>query len=391
MPVAAACILLAAGSRENVVASFLSLPPFRVIGDLSYSWYLWHWPLIVFAGALMPKSSTVIVVAAAASLLPAWLSYRFVESPVRFRPSFVGRRAIAVAAACVAVPVVAGVGALEFRLPAAAAAYAPALHADLERGCDTASPLGARDRTNCTWRVLHPVGTVVLIGDSNAGHYTEGVVAAARQARMNVIVATQSSCPFIQLRMPAGPGGSPCPGFNHGSLAWLLRHRPNLVIIGARSDTWIEHRANKLALPGHPLTGSTEAKARLWTEGLRSEISELTRVGVPVVVVHPVPVIAIDSGACAAVLAFLDSGCAAAVSRARVDRELARTLVAEKRAIAGLDAHILDLEPELCTARECPSTVRGVPMYRDQYHLSVVGAISLEPVFFRTIREDARA
>ena len=77
------------------------------LGNLSYSWYLWHWPLIVFAGALWPDSSGVLVPAAAVSLVPAWLSYRFVESPIRLGERFRGRSVLRLAAACVAVPIVA--------------------------------------------------------------------------------------------------------------------------------------------------------------------------------------------------------------------------------------------------------------------------------------------
>jgi peptidoglycan/LPS O-acetylase OafA/YrhL len=390
-PVAATCVLLASGSRTNLIAQLLSLAPFRAIGDLSYSWYLWHWPLIVFARAALPGSTLAPAVMAFASLVPAWLSYRFVEQPIRFDRTVVRGRALAVAAVCIAVPVAAASTALVFRLPAAAAAYAPALHADVGRGCDQSASLGSPDRRDCTWRTRHSIGTVVLIGDSNAGHFTEGVVTAARRARLNVVVATQSACPFVALRLSyPGTNYAGCSRFDRESLAWLVSHKPNLVIISSRADSWIEDASYALAAPGSQLTSSPTEKQRLWTAGLRAEVSALTQAGIPSLVVHPVPRITEQGGDCAAVLTFLDRGCNGNVARSKVDRELRRTLLAEKAAVNGLNAKLLDLEPELCTRSRCSGMLNGVPMYRDTIHLSVVGSVALSPVFYRAIVTTAR-
>lgn len=53
------------------------------IGDRSYSWYLWHWPFIVFAGRLFPHSKNAVIAAALISIIPATISYRCIESPLR--------------------------------------------------------------------------------------------------------------------------------------------------------------------------------------------------------------------------------------------------------------------------------------------------------------------
>src|SRR5581483_10650388 len=101
VPVASACALLAAGCVPNRFSRVLGARPLTWLGDLSYSLYLWHWPLIVFAGALAPGVRWAAPAAAAASIVPAWLSYRFVENPIRRSPRVQGRRALAIAAACV--------------------------------------------------------------------------------------------------------------------------------------------------------------------------------------------------------------------------------------------------------------------------------------------------
>ena len=83
LPVAATAGLIVAGTlAPNPVSRLLSTRPAVWIGDLSYSLYLWHWPLIAFASLRWPGTAAPLV-AAAAAIVPAWLSYRYVETPLR--------------------------------------------------------------------------------------------------------------------------------------------------------------------------------------------------------------------------------------------------------------------------------------------------------------------
>jgi peptidoglycan/LPS O-acetylase OafA/YrhL len=112
LPVLGTMLLIAAGDigASNALTRGLSWGPMQRVGDLSYSWYLWHWPVIVFAVALFPGQGVGVAVAAAVgSLGPAVLSYRFVENPIRFKPHPNPLRTLALGTACIAVPIVAGV------------------------------------------------------------------------------------------------------------------------------------------------------------------------------------------------------------------------------------------------------------------------------------------
>jgi peptidoglycan/LPS O-acetylase OafA/YrhL len=87
LPVAGSVLVLAAGSAHpaNRVSGLLSARPMVRLGDWSYSWYLWHWPLIVVATTVFPLSAAAALLAAALSLAPAIASYRWVEGPFRSR------------------------------------------------------------------------------------------------------------------------------------------------------------------------------------------------------------------------------------------------------------------------------------------------------------------
>jgi peptidoglycan/LPS O-acetylase OafA/YrhL len=392
IPVLGTCAAIAAGfAPRNGVSQLLGSRAAAWVGNLSYSWYLWHWPLIVFARALSRGAGWAAPVAALLSLLPAWVSYRYVESPVRSSTRVRGRWAVGLAVLCIGVPVVLSAGAIQAQrlLPVARVLD---LHADVQHGCDSDAPLGQRPGRHCTWFVRHSRGRVVLIGDSNAGQFTETVVRAARAVGFATTVATFSSCPFVQLRVSGSSAEERlCSQFDRRSLASLLRLRPNLVIIAARTDLYIEGDTVSLALPGHSdLVSVPAAKAALWTRGLRAESIELNRAGVPIVVVHPIPVLPVEPAACAIVLA-LTGRCAGSAARAAAEEGLRRSVEAERLAVAGLPAAwTLSVMDAVCGPRRCSTDVAGTMMYRDAKHLSVAGASKLTPRFQAVIEDFAR-
>src|SRR5207342_1453468 len=86
LPTVGAAAVIAAGIsvESGGVGRLLNTPPMRDIGALSYSLYLWHWPLVVVAeaawGPLSPARGVIVV---GFSVVPAWLTYRIVEAPIR--------------------------------------------------------------------------------------------------------------------------------------------------------------------------------------------------------------------------------------------------------------------------------------------------------------------
>lgn len=376
----------------------LSSGPLVWIGDLSYSWYLWHWPLIVFAEALWPGSGMAAMVAATFSVLPAWLSLRFVENPIRFGTRFNGRRLVAIGAVCVLVPIAAGAGLLRVKESLAANPTmrswirSQALHADVVRGCDSPYPLPERESTECTWRVGNPRGEIVLVGDSSAGQLTEPVVRAARRAGFNVTVATFSSCPFVGvsvLRAEALEGEKLCRRFNASTLKALVAMRPSLVITATRSDQYIEDYELRLRDGVGRLHDRPDEKARLWQAGLTRTLSALGEASIPVIVVQPVPIFPDAAQNCTG-LDLIRNGCASSVSRAGTARRLERAKRAERSAASAVGATLLDLEDELCGPSNCSTARASTILYRDSEHLSVEGALRMTDRLYRVIATRAR-
>jgi peptidoglycan/LPS O-acetylase OafA/YrhL len=102
LPVTGTLLVIAAGTHHSTrVSRALALPAMVKIGDWSYSIYLWHWPLKVFAVCLWPEAPRAATLAAALSILPAVASYRWVEQPIRRLPPLTPRRTFALVGAVV--------------------------------------------------------------------------------------------------------------------------------------------------------------------------------------------------------------------------------------------------------------------------------------------------
>ena len=113
VPTLGTVAVLAAGVRlpTRGVGRLLALAPLQRLGGLSYSLYLWHWPLLVLAAARWGElGAWAGLGVVAASLLPAWLGHRLVEQPLRRRPVLARRPAAALALGLACTLVAAGAG-----------------------------------------------------------------------------------------------------------------------------------------------------------------------------------------------------------------------------------------------------------------------------------------
>jgi len=111
----AAAVIAAGGmndGRATVIARLLSLRPVRFVGRVSFTWYLWHVPVVVAAEHLGAHSWPLLLAAEAVALLPALATSRWLEGPLRVAPRLRSSRAALFAGASGAVLVV-GLAALQ--------------------------------------------------------------------------------------------------------------------------------------------------------------------------------------------------------------------------------------------------------------------------------------
>ena len=211
-PCAAAAMLILIGERGSTsVSSFLTWRPFVFIGAISYSLYLWHWPVIMFFNlGIVPKMDFahvpgLSVAKIVLSFALGTLSWRYIEQPFRTgrwksaarTRVFQTAGAVALALSAVAATFIAGRG-LPDRFPPAAnivGNYLIDRSATNGPQCFVETDFADFDSRRCLAQVPGRTN-VLLLGDSHAKALWLGLARGMPHA--NVMYATGSSCPPIK-------------------------------------------------------------------------------------------------------------------------------------------------------------------------------------------------
>lgn len=212
-PCLGAALIIHAGSGglSGTVARMLSARPLVFIGLISYSLYLWHWPLIVFAKYLSidPLTDVQRVLTFGISLVLATLSWRYVEQPFRRnthrwrRPVLFGTAATAMCSALVIGIAVSRFDGLPGRLPQSVLSVADMKrYLDPRFECNGAYVQRMTAQSLCVRGAVAAQPTFLLVGDSHAGAMAGGVFEAANRAGIAGLQLSDSSYrPVIGLLM----------------------------------------------------------------------------------------------------------------------------------------------------------------------------------------------
>ncbi|MFZ1412423.1 MAG: acyltransferase family protein [Micropruina sp.] len=393
LPVIGTLLLIAAGSGRTAVARTLATRPMVAIGDWSYSIYLWHWPCIVFARLYWPGSPVAPLAAAVLSFLPAYASYRWLEQPIRALPHLGGRSLARLVAATV-IPPLAIAGALGFA--AQSAFWLPAVkeyqsalqpsYASRLAGCHATIPLDQRKPGDCIWNASAAGRPIYLVGDSNADHFSDGIILAGRALARPVISATASACPFVDVPFVSlakdQAGNDTCRAYVQGSLKHLGSSAPGTVIISASDTYWTseQHRVGD--------TGEVAAKLLALRGGLSSTVRFLQGAGHSVLLVQSIPRWTDEDSLkdCSLIsLLASASGCdqELPIARAMERQGAVRAVVS---AVAGATgAEVLDPWATLCAESVCRSAQDGLTRYRDGTHITVKQSAAMAGVFERAL------
>ncbi|WP_313812451.1 acyltransferase family protein [Glutamicibacter sp.] len=249
VPVAACALIIAAGSTSGPgsLHHLVRWAPVQWMGLASYSLYLWHWPLIAFfiqlAGHRPKPIQTLALIAL--SLLLAWASLNWIETPLRGWRPLAAFSLRSLAAGAVAVVLVGTLGLLpavvQRNLAERAAASTVALLDHPPEGFGAASvptgapallpgveqvvplPASAADDQpqlggcvqepqstriqECEFGSKKATYTVALVGDSHAAHWYEALSGYAQQRGWKLVTYLKNSCPFSAARRTAEAAG----------------------------------------------------------------------------------------------------------------------------------------------------------------------------------------
>jgi peptidoglycan/LPS O-acetylase OafA/YrhL len=381
--VATALILVCSVETPALRDRLLGSAPLQLVGKLSYSWYLWHWPMLAMAAALVPAlplSGRLLCAAAALGLAAA--TYVLIENPLRGHPVLVRRPrlslglALAVTLAGIAIAsawhrlALSGAASSEQQSFFSAATRVPRLYDD---GC--IAELLQEKPLECEFGDASSAVTLVLFGDSHAAQWFPALERVAYARGWRVVSMIKASCPaasapvFSRILERDYPE---CWRWREMALRRLAALRPAAVI--ASSSVAYVRGAHRSA---------TESRLTIaeWAEGTRQTLVALDAAGVRTLFLRDVPRPGFDVPLCLARAAWRasDGETACRVPRAAALDEA--VFAAEREAAAGL-AHVavMDLSDQFCGAELCEPVRDRLLVYRDTNHLSVSFAETLAEV-----------
>ncbi len=414
----------------------LALAPLVFIGRVSYSWYLWHWPLLAFlrisTADALPLPAALIAIALAFIL--AVLSWRFIEQPFRRSttpPAPLLRRyaaaSLALLALCAAIFVAQG---LPLRYPVLAAMESPTqgLVAD---PCLAATNQDTPNLTPACYPAT-PLPAVVLWGDSHAAALAPGLRARANARGYAFAELAKNSCtPVIGAThlIPRLPRLAPaCQRFNHATLA-LIQSDPrfHIVVLTASwsaplertwMDGWLEpdpglnfasgSNSNPAPAPYATLIGPTplsrlssparasiptpEANLSLYQSALAATVQALQSAGKKVILFEDTPSFAVDplllvrtaQIPARRALALALNPASTAAKSSLIDPgslppeetpSIAASQNVVQQASLQLSAQLFNPKPALCpTPTQCAYRDADSLLFIDSTHLSAAGA-----------------
>ncbi|WP_420750690.1 acyltransferase family protein [Rhodococcus sp. O3] len=425
LPVLGTALVIGAGcaSPRLGVGRGLSLRPMRALGRLSYSWYLWHWPLLILTPAFLDRDLGVVgrlaVVTLAAGL--AALTLTAVENPLRFAlplrrsasRSLVVGAAITALSVCVCLgllvlrPVPVGHGEAAAALTVSAPTQDPAPTADphdvavreLTAQVQAAvaatagqaavpsnlspsladAPSGKPDvflngcvrswlevgQDECASGDITSPITVALVGDSHAAMWAPAFESVAVERQWRLETLGKVTCPLLDLSLTSpylGREYTECEQWRGEIVSRLQEERPQLVVLGMSRRY------------GGDFGFTTYGPE--WQNSLTRVVAQLRATGAKVLVLGPVP----DPHTVVPTCLSEHIDDATACSPERSVALNAAGVVAEAAATAAGGGEYADLTELFCTAQSCPVIVGNGLVFRDDNHLTIEHAQALAPV-----------
>lgn len=371
LPVIGAALLLV--GTTGILSRCLTSAPLTVIGRVSYSWYLWHWPALALAHRLGRDDSLAVATAVLGSFAAALLSYLLVERNTRHRTITDARQAV-----------LTGVlgSALLALLPSTWFALGRPRGQELTTtearvramvnipqiysmpGCDE---WYSSDRlVPCALDADEGKPQALVIGDSLGLHWFPALHRALTGMGWNVVVLTKSSCPMVDESFfyeRIHRTYTECESWRRAAIDYIHKTRPGVVVIGS--------------------AGSYPFTQEQWTDGSRRFVEALRTGAAEVLVLAPSPRLPFDGPSC--VIRNFDAlqGGAGDLCSARLaDIEDRPVIDALGKAVEGVQgATVVNLNDIACPRGVCAAWVAGELAYRDAQHLNASYVLGLaEPI-----------
>ena len=414
LPVVGAGLVIAGGTAAPAKGSeaLLRIAPFQYLGRLSYSLYLWHWPVLILAAEAAGKSTLPLPEAMGlllVALLAAVLTYRFVENPIRHLKFVVRHRWASVVLGIGLIAITLSVLTVQLKVHArnnvvaagpgssvssasidqveqlvASSVHIRSIPSDFvpaswggpppSAGCLLSA--GQTTASSCVFGDPHGSHTMVLYGDSHAAMWFQTLDDIATRAHWRLIILSKGSCSADMLHFVNPPGwGTPggewqaCDQWHHYALKRINQIDPNILIVTQEPNLG-PHDAN------------TQPQ---WQGGLEAVFKAITAPHVRFAVLGNIPLSPKDGTRCVAQNSNDVRVCAGSSPD-----EYTAWNNAEKAAAAALSVNYTPVNyirtiSWFCSGNICPAVIGRYDVYIDLYHVSSSYANYLEGVLAQAL------
>ena len=348
-PVLATGVLIALiNSWPPILNDFSKLRFVQWLGEISYPFYLWHWPLLVIPSSRFgrPLALWERLLLIALTALAADLTHRFIEKPFSVRKLTNRQTANFALGATLSGVLVAGAIVLtnqdDISLPngrsvsIASVIQKPKIYDD-----ECHANYGDKVSGDCLYGDINSQRKIVLYGDSHAAQWFTALEKIANDERFALISLTKSACPAVEVeRIESGAyKNSDCFTWRKNAIERISALKPDAVIMSS-----FQH---------FEYPKSYSSRDSWWFDGQRSLFRNLVNKSPKLIYISDTPKPLRDIPSCLA-------------SSERNDCDGAKR--SDPRVVGGFTA--LDPTPWLCKD-ECTAVVDGVVAYRDASHISV--------------------
>lgn len=390
VPVLGTALLIYGGSTPIGLSFLFSNPLLVWLGNVSYGWYLWHWPVVVFVQRALSPKAFVLVLASLFALLLAALTNRFFENPIRYSSKLAGKKSWAVLVACMLVSLLA-IGAVNKLASTGLGIGVESSGSELIALENCNYRAGTENLPDpCTNEVSADGKLVLVVGDSQAQSAGDGVFSAGNELGVRVIGFQADGCPMSA--RSTVKESEWCPNVQNAYVDSILRFNPDVVIFVNRYDQVVQGAftkgSNDFRVPfadGH-LPTNREEQLQSVVESLSEKVTEVRNLGPKVIVMLETPTVLMPEPNLLSKMFKLvrSAELNQALEWNRVRDEIATEIRAKLSGIEGVQ--IVDPSSNLCGEYpKCSAVSGGLITHWEKQHLNRIGSLQLTQFWKSTI------
>ena len=385
LPTLGAYLVIAAGPLAVLNRRILSARPLVWIGLISYPLYLWHWPLLSFATIMEVKTPSIgiRVTAVALAFVLAWLTYQFIERPIRFGQR--SKTGISVLLLLMILLATLG-GAAYVKGNVRSSTLTKEMTDQIEKlrfGLHFAkwSPCpNEDDNWNCKILNPHKPAEIALIGDSHSVHLASGLAEVDTIASHNIISRNSDGCmPVFEVELAGKRYYSCKDDFINKALEEAIKSENIKVIMLSGYAVWKIRPLNDELQLEKITDEQVKENTAILEKALDITLSRLVASGKKIIFFVDTPVLNFEPTECTAIrpiyLMGHTSKAPCALPRPLFEQrnaEYHRIISSAKKAFPTVK--FINLYDYLCDQDLCYGQKDGMLLYGDYSHLSADGS-----------------